>query len=71
MICEWNELVEYEVFLPFLVIMSRDSYSRTEGVFAFQYLSIDQITFFSNFNLNSESTSEVDQSDNYFQMYVC
>ena len=52
MICEWNELVECGVYLPFMVIMTetlihgrtkiekRDSYSWTEGVHKKQYISI-------------------------------
>ena len=28
--CEWNELVECGVSLPFMVIMNRDSYSWTD-----------------------------------------
>ena len=30
MICEWSELVECGVSLPFIVIINRDSYSRTD-----------------------------------------
>ena len=30
MICEWNALVECETFLPFMVIINRDSYLRTD-----------------------------------------
>ena len=30
MICEWNELVECVAYLPFMVVMNRESYSRMD-----------------------------------------